>query len=549
MPPMTAEAPAPAPIRLANDETIVVIGDSITQQNLYSAFIETFLVSRLPGQRLRFWNLGWGGDTAPGGHGRFARDAAALAPTTVLVNFGMNDGSYVPPRDEVRARWLAGIEALLDDIAGLGARPVLLTTNAVDQGDRFHLDRYNETLELFAGELTRVARERGVALVDLFHPFLAAQERAKAADPRFTMIPDGVHPNAVGHLVMAAIALERFDVPRGLGTLRAAGGTVSAEGPARVSGVRVEGESVEFDVELPFLPYWVPPEARQALALVPFQQRLNRFELDAAGWAPGRTLALTIDGVEVAVLGPAARARAFDLAAIDGTAWATQGRQLWELAQRRFQIHFTAWRDLALGSLEPVQRLPSHARLLAAMHDFARDTAEVMRELAQPRRYRVRLAPSDEVAIEGLELSPTYPFAADRPGEFDRRHPPETTPGAVAWTGVGLSDRRIDLGAHFGGPSNCVSYLRLELEAERACRVRFELGSDDGISLFLGGRRILARDVFRGCRLGDDVVDAELAAGRTTVLFRVTQGGGGYAFAVRLRALDGAAVRQVRPPA
>src|SRR4051794_8191261 len=100
--PTAAPTPAPAPIVLGETETIAVIGDSITQQNLYSAFLETFLVSRLPGKRLAFWNLGWGGDVAPGGHGRFGRDVAPLAPSLVLINFGMNDGSYAPPQDEVR---------------------------------------------------------------------------------------------------------------------------------------------------------------------------------------------------------------------------------------------------------------------------------------------------------------------------------------------------------------------------------------------------------------------------------------------------------------
>src|SRR4051812_43728022 len=114
-------------IALRDSETIAFYGDSITQQHLYSAYIETFLLTRLPAKDLRFVNLGWGGDTAPGGAGRFARDVAPMAPTLVLVAFGMNDGRYSPPDDTVRAVYMDGQRRLADAIACIGAREVALS--------------------------------------------------------------------------------------------------------------------------------------------------------------------------------------------------------------------------------------------------------------------------------------------------------------------------------------------------------------------------------------------------------------------------------------
>ena len=79
-------APSPAtarfaPVRLGEQETIVFYGDSITEQNLYSAYLETFLLSRFPQKKLASFNFGWGGDTASGGDKRFARDVSGVKPS------------------------------------------------------------------------------------------------------------------------------------------------------------------------------------------------------------------------------------------------------------------------------------------------------------------------------------------------------------------------------------------------------------------------------------------------------------------------------------
>jgi lysophospholipase L1-like esterase len=90
-----AAGPAsPVPVQIGDRETIVFYGDSITEQNLYTAYLETFLLSRFPKKDLAFFNLGWSGDTASGGYKRFARDVLPVHPSLVFVNFGMNDGGY-----------------------------------------------------------------------------------------------------------------------------------------------------------------------------------------------------------------------------------------------------------------------------------------------------------------------------------------------------------------------------------------------------------------------------------------------------------------------
>ena len=115
-----------APVRIGDQETIVFYGDSITEQNLYTAYLETFLLSRFPGKKLAIFNFGWGGDTASGGNKRFARDVLPVKPSLVFVNFGMNDGGYKAYDEPTFRNYLdAQAGPRRDDPGGRGAAGAL----------------------------------------------------------------------------------------------------------------------------------------------------------------------------------------------------------------------------------------------------------------------------------------------------------------------------------------------------------------------------------------------------------------------------------------
>ncbi len=84
---------------LKNGDTVVFYGDSITDQRLYTTFVETYVVTRFPELRVRFVHSGWGGDRVGGGGGgpvdlRLRRDVVAYRPTVMTIMLGMNDGHY-----------------------------------------------------------------------------------------------------------------------------------------------------------------------------------------------------------------------------------------------------------------------------------------------------------------------------------------------------------------------------------------------------------------------------------------------------------------------
>src|ERR1051325_242098 len=91
-----ALAPAAGPDQFffKDGDVVVMIGDSITEQYLYSSYVEMWTTTRFPAWKLTFRNTGIGGDTSGGGNGRFKRDVMRYNPTAMTVDFGMNDGGY-----------------------------------------------------------------------------------------------------------------------------------------------------------------------------------------------------------------------------------------------------------------------------------------------------------------------------------------------------------------------------------------------------------------------------------------------------------------------
>ncbi len=84
---------------LKSGDRVVFYGDSITDQRLYTTFVETFVVTRFPSLDVTFTHSGWNGDRVTGGGGgpvdlRLERDVFPYRPTVVTIMLGMNDGHY-----------------------------------------------------------------------------------------------------------------------------------------------------------------------------------------------------------------------------------------------------------------------------------------------------------------------------------------------------------------------------------------------------------------------------------------------------------------------
>src|SRR2546425_13103105 len=88
-----------ADAQLKTGDYLAVIGDSITEQRLYSVFIEDYLLMCQPAAGLQITQFGWGGETAGGFSGRMANDLVPFHPTVATTCYGMNDGGESPLED------------------------------------------------------------------------------------------------------------------------------------------------------------------------------------------------------------------------------------------------------------------------------------------------------------------------------------------------------------------------------------------------------------------------------------------------------------------
>src|SRR5438128_548040 len=132
-------------------DRVLMIGDSITEQHLYSNYVEMWTVSRFPAWKLTFRNTGIGGDRSVGGNNRFARDVLAHHPSAMTVDFGMNDGGYRAFDESLFKAYMGGLQGMADKAKEAKIRVAWITPQPVEANDASRaLSGYNLTLEKFS---------------------------------------------------------------------------------------------------------------------------------------------------------------------------------------------------------------------------------------------------------------------------------------------------------------------------------------------------------------------------------------------------------------
>ena len=265
---------------LRDGDTVVFYGDSITEQQMYGRDIETYVATRFPRMHVKFLNSGWSGDTVRGGGGgpigtRLKRDVLPYKPTVVTILLGMNDGGYTTDTPQNYQAYTAGLTHIVDELMRQlpGVRLTLLTPSFFDYaakdrqpppaGQGFSFSHpapdYNQTLIHYGDFVKRLAAQRHLVVADLNAPMLAATVAGRQTDPKFALSGDGVHPNEVGHLIMAAAVLTAWNAP------------------ATVADIPLRPDK-SITVTTP-LPWPVPDAAKQAFSVSPLPGSLDIFRV------------------------------------------------------------------------------------------------------------------------------------------------------------------------------------------------------------------------------------------------------------------------------
>ncbi len=299
-------------------DTIVMIGDSITEQHLYSNYVEMWTVTRFPNWKLTFRNTGIGGDTSPGGNGRFERDVLRYKPTAMTVDFGMNDGGYGGFNEQRFGAYMKGLQGMADQAKAAKIRVAWVTPQPLDNGDpgKTALTGYNQTLEKFSDGVKEIAKKNDGLFVDQFHPYLAVLDKARASSDKYQRITagDAVHPGSPGQALMAASILRGLNIPTLVASVDVDVATAQATGKrCEVTGVAVKDGGVSFEQLDEALPFF-PPEAAPILKWAPILDELNDYRLTVRGLAEG-TYAVLLGGKKVAEFNSADLAKGVNLAA------------------------------------------------------------------------------------------------------------------------------------------------------------------------------------------------------------------------------------------
>ena len=235
-----ADLPTAFPLQA---KRILFLGDSITHAGGYIAWIETQCrlqgVSPMPA----FYNVGLSSETCSGQsepahpfprpdvHERLDRALKQIKPDVVVACYGMNDGIYHPFSDKRFKIYQDGVNRLIKKVHASGAKLVLMTPPPFDAvplkkkkgalrpagSSQFayfaiyeHYDR--DVISRFARWIMQ-QKGRVEMVVDLHTPITAHLAKQRKQNPQYTLSPDGVHPNPLGHRILGDTVLRAWGLP------------------------------------------------------------------------------------------------------------------------------------------------------------------------------------------------------------------------------------------------------------------------------------------------------------------------------------------------
>ena len=137
----------------------------------------------------------------------------------------------------------------------------------------------------------------------------------------------------------------------------------------------------------------------------------------------------------------------------------------------------------------------------------------------------------------------------DVSGLFDQAFGPETG-GSAVWKRMpmgeqGYSVHFLEFGKLFKA-ENCAAYVRTRVWSDKACKAVLEIGSDDGVKVWLNWKEVHSNNVLRAMTPGEDKAAVDLKQGWNTCMMKITQGTGGWEAAACLTAPDGKPLEGLR---
>ncbi len=401
-----AAAAGQAGFPLKEGDRVLFYGDSITEQNLYNAYTESYVLTRFPKLKVSFMHAGWGGDSVFGGGGgpidlRLQRDVIANKPTVLTIMLGMNDGRYRPFDEEIFNNYSRGYKHIIETLQQSlpNTRITLIQPSPFDDVTRApnFPGGYNSVLLRFSAFIAGLAGQTGLEVADFNGPLVAALTKASTMDAGLAqkLIPDRVHPDQSAQLVMAASLLKSWQAPALVSAveLDAKERKMLREENATVSALTVSGAIswTQLDGALPMPIDLSNPVIALADAAGGVTESLNQQTLKVVGLPEGNHL-LLIDGAKVGQFTAAELGAGINLARL-ATPMVRQAAEVHQLTLQHNRLHFVRWRSVQLGlkDLTGAKLVKLRDELRNEMDSEEAAMVEQQRAAAQPRAHRFEL--------------------------------------------------------------------------------------------------------------------------------------------------------------
>ena len=394
---------------LKNGDRVVFYGDSITDQRLYTTFVESYTVTRYPAMDVTFVHSGWGGDRVTGGGGgpidrRLERDVFPYKPTVMTVMLGMNDGRYRAFDQAIFDEFANGYRHIVSSVKKTvpGIRMTLIQPSPYDDVTRApnFEGGYNKVLVRYGQFVKDLAAQESVDSADMNTSVVAALEKAKGLDAAKAadLIRDRVHPGAGGHLLMAAALLHAWDAPAVVSRVEIDGAarrlSKAENAEAKLDPASNDGSIswTQTDAALPMPLDMKDPAVALAIRSSDFLDSLDRQILRITGLKVA-SYTLTIGGEPVGTFTRQQLAEGVNLAALP-TPMLRQALAVHDLTLKHNNIHFARWRQVQV----PLEKeaLASNAAAMDALDALEEELIVKQRAVAQPRPHQYVLEPAED---------------------------------------------------------------------------------------------------------------------------------------------------------
>jgi lysophospholipase L1-like esterase len=207
--PLHADPPA---LKIQNGAKIAFLGDSITAQGWGNpGGYVNLVVKGLAAEGVTVTPIpaGVSGHTSRDMIARLDRDVLSKSPDWMTLSCGVNDvwhgGAGGVPLDEYKTK----ITSIVDQAQAKGIKVMIMTSTCIYEDDNVS----NQKLAAYNDFLRQLATEKHCLLADESALYANALKASPPPHGTKLVTADGVHPNPLGHMLMARGILQAFGVP------------------------------------------------------------------------------------------------------------------------------------------------------------------------------------------------------------------------------------------------------------------------------------------------------------------------------------------------